>query len=173
MFETFNGSRFLLAFVLGYVLLHSLYFCIPNPILINVVYPYGIVNLGAGLINWLAPQEAVHAAGHRLWSTKASLEIVRGCDGSGVIFMLTAAVVAYAAPLRHKVAGILGALALVYVLNEIRVVALYFVAAYRQSWFVPLHAYFIPSLMILASVLYFAAWTAFGNRLPDEQPQRS
>jgi exosortase family protein XrtM len=158
--------RFLLLFALGYVVLHSLYFCVPTPILVDHVYHYGIVKVAAALIGWLAPGEAVNAAGHRLWSARASLEIVRGCDGSGVLFLLTAAVLAQAAPLKKKLLGVLGALALVYLLNQLRVVGLYFVASYREAWFVPLHAYFIPILMILLSVLYFAGWTARAVRKP-------
>jgi hypothetical protein len=50
---------------------------------------------------------------------------------------------------------------LVYALNLARLVGLYFVAAYRMPWFLPLHAYFVPSLLIVAVALFYMGWIAY------------
>jgi len=60
---------------------------------------------------------------------------------------------------------LLGA-ALVYALNLVRLVGLYFVAAYRQSWFLLLHTYFIPSLLIVAIALFYLRWISYAAPLP-------
>lgn len=54
---------------------------------------------------------------------------------------------------------LLGAV-LVYALNLARLVGLYFVAAYHLPWFLPLHTYFIPSLLIVIVALFFMWWVS-------------
>jgi len=44
--------------------------------------------------------------------------------------------------------GALMAVALVFVLNRIRVVSLYDIAVYRHAWFLAVHSYLAPTLMI-------------------------
>jgi exosortase family protein XrtM len=159
--------RFLALFVAGYALLHALYFLIPDALLRDAVYHWTIIVPGAVAINLLAPGEAVHGAGALLTSVRASLEVVRGCDGSGVAFLLVAAMAAFPSSWRRKLAGLAGALLLVYALNQARIVGLYFVAAYRNDWFVPLHVWFVPTLFVVLSALYFAAWAARAHVRPS------
>jgi exosortase family protein XrtM len=140
--------------------MHTLYFLVPDQWLARIVYHHGIVSPGAMVIDVIAPHEAIRGEGNRLWSARASLEIVRGCDGSGLLFLLSAAIIAYPSTWREKLAGLAGALLLIYLLNQLRIVGLYFVAAYRDGWFVPLHSYFVPMSLVMACVAYFAWWTS-------------
>lgn len=159
----FRPGLFLLVFVAVYGVLHVLYFALPDTVLRNGVHYYGIVMPAATALNLIAPGEAVSADRGTLRSARASLEIVRGCDGAGVAFLLVAAVAASAAGIRRKLLGILAGVALVYLLNELRVIGLYFVVAYRNDWFAPLHNYFVPMLLIVASVLFFLWWMAWAQ----------
>ena len=152
---------FVAAFVAIYAALHALYFAVPDRILRQVVHYYAIVAPGAGLIRLAAPREPVAAREGTLSSPRASLSIVRGCDGAGVAFLLLAAVLAFPAGLKPKLVGIVGALALTYLLNQLRVVGLYFVAAYRHEWFNLLHNFLIPSFIIVVCCLFFAWWAAW------------
>lgn len=159
----FRVAIFLLGFVAMYTLLHGLYFALPDPLLRDWVHYYGIVLPAAGIVNFMAPHEAVSAARGTLQSSSASLSIVRGCDGAGFAFLLSAAMLASPARLRHKLAGVLGALLLTYLLNELRLVGLYFVLAHRSAWFSSLHDYFLPTFMILAGSVLFLCWTAWAR----------
>jgi exosortase family protein XrtM len=103
----------------------------------------------------------VIAAKNVLESASASLSVVRGCDGSGVIFLLIAAIIAYRANVRRTLLGVIGAVALVYVVNQMRIITLFFIDVHWPSWFTPMHVYAIPTLMILLGTLYFAFWAAF------------
>lgn len=167
---------FLLVFLAAYGALHYLYFALPDPLLRDFVHYYAIVLPAAALLNLVAPHEAVSALHGSLQSARASLDIVRGCDGAGAMFLLVAALIASSADMGHKLLGILYAVALIYVLNELRVIALYFVVAYRSDWFGPLHNYFVPMLVIAASVLSFLWWTSsvresqVAGRHPDAIP---
>lgn len=158
---------FVLAFVIVYGLLHSVYFKIPDEFLHTFVYYHGIVAPGADIIRIAAPQEGVRGFENLLSSPRASLEVVRGCDGAGMVFLLIAAILAFSATLRRKLLGILGAVLLIYLLNLLRIVGLYFVAAYRQEWFLPLHVYFVPTFLIVVSCIYFAFWATGSARKAD------
>ena len=45
-------------------------------------------------------------------------------------------------------------------MNQARVVALYFVAAYRHEWFNLLHNFLMPTLIIVVCCVFFAWWGA-------------
>src|SRR5512134_954118 len=91
----FRAGWFLLLFVALYGVLHTLYFWLPDPVLRDVVHYYGIVKPGAAMIGLVSPGEQVSAVQGTLRSPRATLNIVRGCDGAGVAFLLIAAVAAF------------------------------------------------------------------------------
>lgn len=151
---------FALRMLAFYGVMHVLYFLVPDAMLKNTLYPWLFGEPTAALIGWQWPDEAIAAAANRLSSPRAVLEIVRGCDGSGVLFLVTAAVLAFPASWRARCVGVLLGAALVYALNLLRLGGLYFVAAYRQPWFQPLHTYFIPTLLIVLVALFYLGWLA-------------
>jgi exosortase family protein XrtM len=162
----FRAAWFLLLFVGIYAALHAAYFAIPDRVLREVVHFYGIVRPGAAVIELAVPGEGVVAVEGTLRSPKATLNIVRGCDGAGVAFLLIAAVLAFAAGWKQKLLGITGAVVLTYVLNQGRVIGLYFVAAYRYDWFNLLHNYLIPTFIIVVCCMFFAWWASWSLRPP-------
>jgi exosortase family protein XrtM len=143
-----------------YVLLDVLYFLIPNEVLREFVIHYGVVEVSAALINLIDPSAAVQAASGVLTSTRATLEVVRGCDGSGSMFLIVAAVVAFPSSVREKIAGVALGLLLMFLLNQVRIVGLYFVLTRESQWFSPIHLYFAPTLVILVGALFFHEWVA-------------
>jgi len=157
--------RFVLVFAAVYAALYLGYSAVPDSFLRDNVYFYAMVCPAKAIINWATPAERVTGTQNRLESPAARLNIVRGCDGSGVEFLLVAAIIALRARPWRTFWGIIGAVALVYVLNQLRIIALYFVDTYQSTWFTPLHVYFIPTLMILAATIYFAAWAEQGTHV--------
>jgi len=162
---------FIVVFASIYCVLYVAYSAIPDAYLREVVYYQGIVRPSQLMIGWIAPNEHVIGIQNQLQSGSAALNIVRGCDGAGIVFLLVAAIIAFRAGWRRTLLGLAGAIALVYILNQLRIVALYFVNSYRHAWFVPMHVYFIPTLMILAGALYFALWATNGPA--DHEPSAS
>ncbi len=155
--------KFLLGFVAIYTCLHMLYFLVPDVFLSKVIYHYGIVSLSAVLINLIQAGEAVVADENFIKSSKAVLEVVRGCDGAGVLFLMSAAIVSFAAKWKMKLLGLIGAFLLFYLLNQLRIVGLYFVVAYQRELFAPLHTYFIPTLIIIIGCIFFAWWAQLAH----------
>lgn len=155
--------RFLVIFVGIYSLLEAIYFTVPNDFLRDVVYHRGIVAVGADIIHLITPQDLVVTNANKLQSGTVTLEIIRGCDGAGVAFLLISAILIFPATWSRKLAGLLAASALVFVLNQMRIVGLYYIVAYDKAWFFPVHTYFAPTLMIAVSCIFFAWWVTSGR----------
>jgi exosortase family protein XrtM len=145
-----------------YVLLNYGYFKIPVDLFMNVIYYHGVVTLCADLINLIAPLEQVLAQQNHLLSAKTNLEIVRGCDGAGVLFLMVSAIAVFPSNWRQKLIGLLLGIGLIYSLNLVRISGLYFVIVYHPDWFLLIHSYLAPTLMIMVGCCYFA-WWAFGS----------
>ncbi|MCB1743199.1 MAG: exosortase family protein XrtM [Gammaproteobacteria bacterium] len=156
--------RFTLKFVALFGLFYAGYMSIPDDFLRDRVFYHGITQVSASIIDLVAPQEAVQAESNRLYSSKAALRIIRGCDGSGALFLLVAAVLVFPVSAARKLAGVLGAVLLVYVLNQLRVVGLYFVVAYERDLFLPIHTYFAPTLIVVLCSAFFAGWAIWSGR---------
>ena len=155
---TRSRSLTLGAFAAIYVALYAAYQQIPDEMLIHAVYARLIVVPGATLIKLIAPDDPVIATGNQLISGATTLEVVRGCDGAGVLFLLLAAIFAIGAPLRRTACGVAGALALVYAVNQLRIVVLYFTLRDHRGWFTPLHTMVFPGLFIVLGLVCFSLW---------------
>lgn len=165
----FNEWLQFILFVGCYALLDYGYFKIPVDLFMKVIYYHGVVAVCADLINMIAPLEQVLAQQNHLLSTKANLEIVRGCDGAGVLFLVVSAIVAFPSTWRRKLIGLLLGISLIYLLNLLRISALYFIIAYQPGWFLLVHTYLAPTLMIIVGCCYFT-WWAFGSMNKIHEP---
>jgi exosortase family protein XrtM len=165
----FNEWLQFILFVGCYALLNYGYFKIPDDLFMKVIYYHGVVTICADLINMFAPMEQVLAQHNHLLSVKANLEIVRGCDGAGVLFLVVSAIIAFPSTGRRKLIGLLLGIGLIYLLNLLRISILYFVIAYQPDWFQLVHVYLAPTLMVLVGCCYFA-WWAFGSTEKTHEP---
>lgn len=156
-----NSGRpviFLIWFSLLFGAMYAGYFFVPDSFLRDVVYHHGICAIGADMVNLIVPGEDAVAIDNTIASEWAILEIVRGCDGAGALFLLLAAVIAFPTSIAAKGIGVFAAILFGYLVNQFRIVTLYFVAAYQPDWFTLLHSYFLPMLVILLYAVAFAFW---------------
>jgi exosortase family protein XrtM len=154
-------AMFLILFAVFYGVFYSAYFAVPDRILVKEVYEPTLVAPSGMLVNLISAGEKATWQDNRLKSRRAILDVVRGCDGIGLLLLLSAAVLAFPAPWRLKLAGVVAGWVLMYLLNLARIVGLYFVVAYRGEWFIPLHTLLIPGALVLVGGLYFHLWTAW------------
>lgn len=159
-----HPATFLVLFAVFYGLFYGAYFAVPDRLLVRAFYEPTIVAPAGALVNLISESEQVTWQDNRLQSRRAILDVVRGCDGIGLLLLLTAAVLAFPAPWRVKLAGVIGGVVAMYLLNLVRIVGLYFVVAYREEWFIPLHTLLIPGALVLLGGLYFHLWTAWAVR---------
>lgn len=70
-----------------------------------------------------------------------------------------AALLAFPLPLVRKVTGLLAAALLIYIVNLVRIISLFFALAYRPQWFDLLHGAIWQTLIILLVAAFFLIWT--------------
>ncbi len=163
-YPPYRVGWFVVMFALIYGLFEFLYFKIPDLFLVDVIYHYGLASPCVGIINFLHAGENAIAARNMLLSNGVSLEIVRGCDGAGTIFLLAAAIITFSASFKDKIVGLVSGIALLVVINLLRIVGLYFVMSYHSQWFTPIHTYFAPTFIIIISCLFFAGWAQYAAK---------
>jgi len=150
-------------FIGAYAGFYWAYLQIPDEVL-GELYHRGFGVFCADLINWLAPVEKVAALQNRLVSAHANLEIVRGCDGAGALFLMVSAILAFPSTFTRKLTGLCAGVLLMYLLNILRLGGLYFVTALHRDWFPVIHTYLAPTLIIAVGCLYFAWWASGPER---------
>ena len=158
--ETLNpGFLNLAKMALIYGGLHLLYGLLPDQWLSTVAYRFAFTQPGASLIRMFAPGETVAVMDHELRSPQLVLEVVRGCDGSGALFLFIAALLAAGGKARGLLLGLtLGGLG-IYGFNLLRLVALYFIGTRAPQWFDVAHEYVFPGLLVVSVVAFVLIWT--------------
>lgn len=157
-------TRFLVITLGLFGVLQGIYMLVPDPVLRDSVYHPLMVTVATDLINLIRPDLDVVGQSNQIVSRLAVLEIVRGCDGIGLLLLMWAPIVAFPTTLRRKLIGLAIATVGIYLLNQARIVALFFVVAYRNDWFLPLHTYLIPTFLVMICLIFFHEWTRRANQ---------
>jgi exosortase/archaeosortase family protein len=111
------------------------------------------------LINAVSPHIGAVAEGSRIRAPGGGINILHGCDGLDVLFLLIAGFVAAPIPWRHRLGGVVMGIALVYVLNQGRILGLFYAHRRDPQLFDLLHGTVLPLLLVAAVALFFLAWT--------------
>lgn len=122
----------------------------------------------AAVINFLTPAVHVKALGNQLIAPGGGITVLKGCEGTEIMFMLVAAFSAVVMPWRRRLAGLGMGVLLVFCLNQARLVALFYVYRSEPSLFNLLHGTVAPIVLILCVALYALYW--MGDSLEIAQP---
>jgi exosortase/archaeosortase family protein len=109
------------------------------------------------LVNLLTPTVSARAAGPTMRAQGGSLKIINGCDGTEALFLLSAAFLVAPLPWRYRVRGLLLGVPVVFVVNELRIIALFYANRADRSLFDLLHGTVTPIAVILLVAGYFYA----------------
>lgn len=110
----------------------------------------------AALIGMLFPFDHVWAQGTRLAWPDGRLQLEAGCDGFEVLALFVPAVLVAPVGWRRAAATLLAGTALIWGLNQIRLLALYLAFRHWHEAFDPLHAVFAPLLLLCATFAFYA-----------------
>ena len=120
------------------------------------------VRPAAWLIGQFAAPMPVLAQGHRIVSPAVRLSVLNGCEGFEGIFLILSAVLAFNAAWKYKIVGMLVGIFLMYSLNQIRILSLFFALRFSREAFQFLHGTLAPTLIIVFGCLFFfiyLTWT--------------
>jgi exosortase H (IPTLxxWG-CTERM-specific) len=105
----------------------------------------------------------VHVSGV-LISGRFPLRIVRSCDAGEAMALLVAAVTAFPATWKERLTGAIAGTAVIFVVNVVRICALYFTGVLRPDLFDFVHHDVWPLVIILVALVVFVAWATWVQR---------
>jgi exosortase H (IPTLxxWG-CTERM-specific) len=96
-----------------------------------------------------------------------AVTILAGCNGIEAMIVLAAALLAYPAPLKHRLAGLaVGALA-IQSLNLVRIVSLFYIGQWNRDVFEWAHLYAWQALIMLDALIVWLLWLRTLPRAPE------
>ena len=123
-----------------------------------------VVQPAALLVNTLTPAVQAHAVDTRLRAPGGGVNIVNGCDGMELLFLLLAGFAVAPISLRARLLGAAAGLPVVYALNQLRILALFYAHQADAELFDLLHGYVAPVITVLLIAAYFHAWLHYTQR---------
>lgn len=154
----------LVVFVLVAAALQALWSAAHGSAVERAVIDNATVRTCAALINAISPDVAAQAVDSRIHAAGGGINVLNGCEGTEVLFLLVAAQLAYPATWRQRAAGMLIGTAAVFALNQLRLLILFYGLHTHRDWFSALHGLITPLALVLCTLLIFVAWTRWVQR---------
>jgi exosortase/archaeosortase family protein len=123
----------------------------------RAVIDQATVRLAVALIGQLTPQVHASAIGSRISAPGGGINVYNGCEGTEVLFLVVAALLAYPLAWRWRLGGVVSGTALVFGLNQARLLALFYSYRSDRALFDQLHGLIAPLLLIVASLVFVLA----------------
>ena len=117
------------------------------------------------LIHLLTPHIQASALGNQILAPGGGLVIKIGCEGIEALFILIAGLLSVTMAWRAKLSGMLLGLILIYVVNEVRILMLFYAFRTDKALFQLLHGTIAPLALIAIAGLFYHYW------LLNNQPQ--
>lgn len=163
-----NSRRRSLLFLARFLgLLVLFYLAIANqPVNDAIIVPFTswIAAVSGGLLNALG--ETVEVDGTQIRAPGFAVNIENGCNGIETVLLFGSAVLAFPAPWRRRLLGLLLGFLAIQALNFVRVVTLFWIGLHRPALFNSSHTVLWQSLVVLFGVLLFLFWAAREARAP-------
>ena len=121
----------------------------------RIVIHEATVKPAARLVRMLTPAVDARAVAASIKAPGGGLNILNGCEGTEVMFLLIAAFMAVRMGGWHKLIGLGLGLILVFALNQARILTLFYAFRNERSLFDMLHTTILPAVLVSAVVLYF------------------
>lgn len=165
-------SLWFLARFLGLLVLF--YLAVSNrPVNDAVIVPFTawIASVSGEILNRLG--ETVEVAGTEIRAPGFGVNIENGCNGVETALLFGSAVLAFPAPWRRRLLGLLLGFLAIQVLNFVRVVTLFWIGLHQPAFFNSSHTVLWQSVVVLFGVLLFLLWAARERRASVAAPRQA
>lgn len=124
----------------------------------HVIEPFtaGIARVSGATLDLLG--QDVRMQGTIIRSPRFAVNIRNGCNGVEAMLIFLAAVLAFPAPWRSRLAGLALGILVIQAVNLVRVVALFLTGAYFPRFFDSSHTVVWQTIVILSGVLLWIFW---------------
>ncbi len=119
-----------------------------------------LILLNAQLTHWFLNLMGLGVSrnGAVVHSPQFSIEVVSGCTGLFVFLFLLAAVLSFPTPWKSRGKAILFGGALIFVLNQVRLLSLFLIGKSFPSLFEDMHVYVWQGIIIVVVAFYWYGW---------------
>jgi exosortase family protein XrtM len=124
------------------------------------------VRPAVAVANWLTPSVHATPMGSTIQAAGGSLNILNGCEGMEALFLLFAAFIVAPLTWRSRLLGFLIGAVVVFGINQIRILTLFYAFRADPALFDPLHSTITPIVVVLVVCLYFYTWLGYSTRFP-------
>jgi exosortase/archaeosortase family protein len=122
------------------------------------------VTSAAALVRFLTPQIPARPIGASIKAPGGGLNILNGCEGTEVMFLLMAAFAAVRMPWRHRLAGLILGTGMIFLLNQMRILVLFYSNRADRALFDVLHTAILPAVLVALTAAYFYAVLHYARR---------
>jgi exosortase/archaeosortase family protein len=116
------------------------------------------VEPAVAMINLFSPSIHAQALGNQIIAPGGGLVIKLGCEGLEAMFILIAAIIASSVKFKNMMSGLLMGTLLVYVLNQARILILFYTNRADKALFHLLHATIAPIVLIAIVGIFYYWW---------------
>ncbi|WP_414648855.1 exosortase H [Dokdonella sp.] len=171
--------RFILIFL---VLLVALFVAeLTGPVEHYVIVPFTSVlaDVSAWVIHLFDGSTVSHGKLIQNASGTFVVSIERGCNGVEAVIILVSAILAFPAPWKHKIFGLVFGFLAIQILNVVRIVSLFYLGMWSEVWFKWFHEYLWQALIVLDALIVFLVWLRYVPTkarpapVPAHQPRES
>jgi exosortase H (IPTLxxWG-CTERM-specific) len=117
-----------------------------------------LVKASAFLVSLFGGQAAAQQNVLRNPVTGFAITVEDTCNASNVVILLCAAVLAFPAHWRQKLKGLVAGTVVLYLVNFLRIISLFYLGQYNFTWFEFAHWYVWEGLMMLVTLVLFWVW---------------
>ncbi|MGB0715908.1 MAG: exosortase H [Phycisphaerae bacterium] len=125
-------------------------------------YLRGWAQVSAQVLNVFGENAKVY--GSAISSPRFSVNIKRGCDAVQPTILFVCAVLASPVAISSKIPGLLFGLLFIMAMNLVRVISLFYIGIYMNSWFDIMHHDVWQLLFILFSIAAWGTWAVWAWR---------
>jgi exosortase/archaeosortase family protein len=160
-------------FVLGFAMLMILFYVVllseffQNNIQNKIMSGYA--NISGFILNLMG--QGITPTAEKLISLNFSISIARGCDALEAMALFASALLTFPARWKHKLVGLFAGLALLYILNVIRIVSLYLTGRYYPKAFEFMHVEFWQAIFIIFAIGIWIFWIKWSRKVTPHAAQ--
>ena len=146
-------ARFFAALIVFYLVVAL------NPVNDHVIVPFTELIVRVTALVLRGVHEPIAVNGTVIRTSHFALDVRNGCNGVEAIMLLAAAVIAFPATLRSRLAGLLVGSAAIQILNLVRVSSLVWLGEHHHDAFNIVHVAVWQTIVILAALSIFVFWS--------------
>jgi exosortase H (IPTLxxWG-CTERM-specific) len=137
-----------------------------DPIQQHVVLPFtlSLGTVSAAIIRWCGGGASTAEDVLFLTSGCGAVRIANGCNAIEISGLLASAMLAYPAPLRSRLVGVIAGIGLLQSINLMRIISLLYLSCWSQTWFAFFHEYAWDAAIAFDALVIFLSWQGWQAR---------